>query len=187
VLLLADDLSIAAMTPSAERWLTEVAEGDRRTPSGLPSAVYAAAARLQACELGTASLILPRARLRTASGQWLVLHAARLAGTRELADGQIAVTIEVARPVEMTPLIAQAYGLSKRECEVVQLVVRGESTSEIAALLLITPNTVQQHLKAIFDKVGVHSRRELVGQLFAQQYQPRIAAGRTLDTEGWFT
>ena len=42
-------------------------------------------------------------------------------------------------------------------------------------------------LKAIFEKVGVGSRRELVGQLFAQQYQPRMAAGRGLDSKGWFT
>ena len=38
----------------------------------------------------------------------------------------------------------------------------------------------------IFEKAGVRSRRELVGNLFAQQYQPRIEAGRGLDTHGWF-
>jgi len=32
----------------------------------------------------------------------------------------------------------------------------------------------------------VRSRRELVGHLFAQQYQPRIEAGHGLDTTGWF-
>jgi hypothetical protein len=29
--------------------------------------------------------------------------------------------------------------------------------------------------------------RELVGQVFAQQYQPRMAAGSELDADGWFT
>jgi hypothetical protein len=43
---------------------------------------------------------------------------------------------------------------------------------------------VEDHLKAIFEKVGVRSRRELVGQLFAEHYQPHIAAGRNLDTSG---
>jgi DNA-binding CsgD family transcriptional regulator len=57
----------------------------------------------------------------------------------------------------------------------------------MAATVHISPNTVQDHLKAIFEKVGVRSRRELAGHLFAQQYQPRIAAGRGLDTTGWFT
>jgi hypothetical protein len=41
--------------------------------------------------------------------------------------------------------------------------------------------------KAIFEKFGVRSRRELVGQLFAQQYKPQIEAGRGLDANGWFT
>ena len=35
--------------------------------------------------------------------------------------------------------------------------------------------------------LGVRSRRELVAHLFAEQYQPRIAAGRDLDVNGWFT
>jgi hypothetical protein len=33
----------------------------------------------------------------------------------------------------------------------------------------------------------VRSRRELVGQIFAQQYQPRIATGPELDADEWFT
>jgi hypothetical protein len=53
--------------------------------------------------------------------------------------------------------------------------------------LHITPNTVRDHFKAIFDKVGVRSRRELVGQVFAQHYQPRMTTGQELDTDGWFT
>jgi DNA-binding CsgD family transcriptional regulator len=86
----------------------------------------------------------------------------------------------------VAPLIVQAYDLTKRESELFQLVVRGHSTGEIAATLHISPNTVQDHLKAIFEKVGVSSRRELVGQLFAQHYQPHIAARREVDASGWF-
>jgi DNA-binding CsgD family transcriptional regulator len=83
--------------------------------------------------------------------------------------------------------IVDAYGLTKREGEITRLVVRGLSTAEVSGELHITPNTVRDHFKAIFDKVGVRSRRELVGLVFAQQYQPRMAIGREPDADGWFT
>jgi DNA-binding CsgD family transcriptional regulator len=102
------------------------------------------------------------------------------------ADGQIAVIVEVARPVEIAQLIVQAYALSRRESEIVRLVAQGKSTAQMAEAFHITANTVQDHLKAVFEKVGVRSRRELVSQLFAQQYQPRMAAGREPGADGWF-
>jgi len=128
---------------------------------------------------------MPRMRLRTASGRWLVLHASRLRTAK--TEERIAVIFEEARPSEIAPLIVDAYGLTKREGEITRLVLRGLSTAEVSGELHITPNTVRDHFKAIFDKVGVRSRRELVGQVFAQQYQPRMATGHELDADGWFT
>jgi DNA-binding CsgD family transcriptional regulator len=187
LLLLAEDLSVVAITPAAERWLAEVVEADWPRKLALPYAIYAVVMRMLALEQGkeTQPDLVPRTRLRTASGHWLALHASRLSGSN--TQGQIAVIVEVARPVEIAPLIGQAYDLSKRESEVLQSVLRGHSTVEIAATFHISSNTVQDHLKAIFEKVGVRSRRELVGQLFAEHYQPHIAAGRSLDRNGWFT
>src|SRR6266849_4418060 len=187
LLLLADDMQVVAITPAAERWLAELGEADWSRKLALPYAVSAVVARLQAIERGNdaQSALLPKVRLRTASGHWLVLHASLLSG--KSTKGQIAVIFEVARPVEIAPLIGQAYNLSKRESEIMQLVVCGLSTVEMAATFSISSNTVQDHLKAVFEKVGVRSRRELVGQLFAQQYRPRLVAGRNLDANGWFT
>ena len=188
LLLLGDDLSLAAITPAAEGWLAEIAERDWPSSLELPDAVYAVAARLLALERGgdqTPPDLMPRMRLRTASGRWLVLHASRLRAAE--AEERIAVIFEEARPSEIAPLIADAYGLTRREAEITRLVLRGLSTAEVSGELHITPNTVRDHFKAIFDKVGVRSRRELVGQVFAQQYQPRIASGHQLDADGWFT
>jgi DNA-binding CsgD family transcriptional regulator len=123
--------------------------------------------------------------LDSRSARWLVLHASRLRAAD--TEGQIAVIFEQARPSEIAPLIVDAYGLTKREGEITRLVLRGLSTAEVSGELHITPNTVRDHFKSIFDKVGVRSRRELVGQVFTQQYQPRMATGRELDAEGWFT
>ncbi|MCA1717102.1 MAG: LuxR C-terminal-related transcriptional regulator [Actinobacteria bacterium] len=187
LLLLGDDLSLAAITPAAEGWLAEVAKSDWPSSSELPEAVYAVAARLLALELGGSHAspdLMPRTRLRTASGRWLVLHASRLRA--QDTEGRIAVIFEEARPSEIAPLIVDAYGLTKREGEVTKLVLRGLSTAEVSGELHITPNTVRDHFKAIFDKVGVRSRRELVGQVFAQQYQPNIAVGHSLNVDGWF-
>ncbi len=188
LLLLGDDLSLAAITPAAEAWLAEVAKNDWRGSLELPDAVYAVAARLLSLERGGSHEqpdLMPRTRLRTASGRWLVLHASRLRAAD--AEGRIAVIFEEARPSEIAPLIVDAYGLTKREGEIMRLVLRGLSTAEVSRELHITPNTVRDHFKSIFDKVGVRSRRELVGQVFAQHYQPRMATGHEPDADGWFT
>ena len=174
--------------PRPTRWIAEVTKSDWPSSLELPEAVYAVAARLLALEGGsshTSRDLMPRTCLRPASGRWLVLHASRL----RVADteGRIAVIFEEARPSEIAPLIVDAYGLTKREGEITRLVLRGLSTAEVSEELHITPNTVRDHFKAIFDKVGVRSRRELVGQVFAQHYQPRMATGQEPGTDGWFT
>ena len=70
----------------------------------------------------------------------------------------------------------QAYGLSEREREVSELCAQGLSTKEIAATLHLSPYTVQDHLKVIFDKTGAWRRAELVGRIFLDQYAPRFRA-----------
>jgi hypothetical protein len=83
---------------------------------------------------------MARARVRAASGQWLLVHGSAL------GDGPgapMAVILEPARPHELAPLIADAYGLSDRERAVTQYVAQGHSTAAIASLLHISPWTVQ--------------------------------------------
>jgi DNA-binding CsgD family transcriptional regulator len=101
-----------------------------------------------------------------------VLHAARLSGAT--GDRQIAVILEPAGPAEVAPLVLHAYGLTDREAQVAQLVLLGLPMDVIAGRLSIAALTVQQHLKAVFDKTGVRSRLELVAQIFVQQYLPRM-------------
>jgi DNA-binding CsgD family transcriptional regulator len=80
-------------------------------------------------------------------------------------EDKTAVIIEPARPDEFIPLILRAHRLSPREAQVAAFVVTGQSTRQIGQHLRLSGNSVQDHLKAVFEKVGVHSRRELTAYL----------------------
>jgi DNA-binding CsgD family transcriptional regulator len=114
-----------------------------------------------------------RARMRSpATGRWLVCHASCL---RE-ADGtlgDIALVIEPAPASEVAPIVVAAYGLTAREQEITQLIARGHDTAQISGGLHLSAHTVRDYVKAIFEKVGVRSRGELVATLYAQHYAPR--------------
>lgn len=153
-----------SITPAATRWIEELVDvgisGDRR----LPAPLYSVAARARAMSSGTAPGVQARARACTRSGRWLLLYGSRLSGSR---DGLTAVIIEPAQPAEVALLILHAHGLSEREREIAQLVLRGLSTTAIATDLYLSPLTVQHYLKSVFDKTGVRSRRELVARVFS--------------------
>jgi DNA-binding CsgD family transcriptional regulator len=183
VVVLASDLSVVAANDAAERWLDELAAGEGHVPGSLPDAICAAAARLWAIEKADEPHLMPPpvARARTRSGEWLTMHASRLAGSSlagSSGGGALAVIIEPSEPLDIAPLIVQAYGLTRRESDVAMLVLHGLSTAQISARLHISENTVQDHLKAIFDKVGVRSRGDLTAQLAIRHYAPRGAFQR---------
>lgn len=61
-----------------------------------------------------------------------------------------------------------AYGLTVRESEVAALVCNGLSNPEVAEILSISIRTVENHLRAVFDKVGVDSRARLMRIMLGQ-------------------
>jgi DNA-binding CsgD family transcriptional regulator len=71
-------------------------------------------------------------------------------------------------PEEILALLTRAYGLTARERELVAALIEGLATREISRRLQISEYTVQDHLKSVFDKVGVRSRHGLITGLFAQ-------------------
>lgn len=182
LLVLAADGTVEMANPAAGRWLDELGGGDR--PGGhLPLAVRAVAGRARAAAAegadgansgdgdGSPAACLARARIRTPAGRWVVVRGSLL------GDGpgsRVAILLEAARPPELAPLIADAYGFTERERLVTELVARGFPTSEIAGRLHLSAYTVQDHLKSIFEKSGTGSRGDLVARLFFDHYVPRL-------------
>lgn len=182
LILINSDGSVEAMNSSAGAWLDDLMVTS--TPeTGLPSIVHALSSRTRRSVSAESGVQPAQARSRTRSGGWVVMHGS-LVG--DGPDARVAIILEQARPPQIAPLIAEAYGLTAREQDVARLVIQGHSTAEIADQLYVSSNTVQDHLKSIFDKVGVRSRRELVTRVFSEQYAPRMGQGVPVGADGWF-
>jgi DNA-binding CsgD family transcriptional regulator len=170
VLLFDGDGSLVSINDEALAWLEELAGdlgGEAALGIRLPMIAVSTLMRARAGCPGSA-----RARLRSsASGRWLVCHASCLRDADGRA-GSTALVIEPAKVSEVAPLISEAYELSPRERHITQLVARGLGTGEIAARLHLSAHTVRDYVKAVFEKVGVSSRGELVAKLFAEHYAP---------------
>jgi len=180
VVIVGSDNQIVQMSLGAEERLADLISGEASGDPLAPVAALIGAAR----RYGRGETqIPPRCRLRAASGMWLVLHAGPLSSTGD-REGEVVITIEEARPPEIVALVVAAFGLTPRERDVVQLVLQGVDTKEIAASLHLSTYTVQDHLKSVFDKADVRSRRELISRIYFDQYVPRM--GAELTPTGWF-
>jgi DNA-binding CsgD family transcriptional regulator len=172
LVVLRDHWTVESQTPGADRWLAELPDGDWGGRRRLPTSIVAVAGRaLRTAESVDEPGDVAFARVLTREGRWMVLHGAAL-----LAGGErrVIVIVEPAHPARIEPLLMAAYQLTDREQDVTRLVLRGESTAGIAGTLGVSPHTVQQHLKSVFEKTGVRSRRELVGKVFFAHYEPRL-------------
>jgi DNA-binding CsgD family transcriptional regulator len=171
LLVLSPDWELESATPGVERWVSDLPEGDWDA-GRMPSAVLAVAGRaLRSAEGRERPGEVAIARVLSHSGTWVVLHGAALSGG---GSDRVAVIVEPAHPARIAPLLMRAYDLTEREQDVTRLVLQGKSTTGIAERLVLSPHTVQQHLKSIFDKTGVRSRRDLVGKVFFAYYEPRL-------------
>ena len=172
MIVLDSHLAVISISPEAEYWLAEMADPTSPRATELPLAVYAAAARLSRFEQLPDTSAAPAVRVRTRAGRWLMIHAARLDGP---GGRQTGIVFEPASPTQLSSLFLSAYGLTAAQQRVAALVLQGHSTRQIVSELHISANTVQEHLTAVFDKVGVRSRRELAATLLANRPQERSA------------
>jgi DNA-binding CsgD family transcriptional regulator len=180
LVMLAADGAVTGLNDAAGQWLEDL--GGQADGSDLPIEISAVATRLRLLPL--AEPAMPRLQVRTRSGRWAVLHASRM----NTPSGAVTtVIVQEAAPAEVAPLIMAAYGLTLRERSISALVCQGMSTRQIADRLHLTADTVQDHLKSVFDRTGVHSRGQLVATIFERDYLPHAMAGDPLGLDGAFT
>lgn len=113
---------------------------------------------------------------------WLTLHASR----PEPGAGRVAIVIEPASGARSANLRLEAHGATAREREVATLLARGLSNPEIAKALVLSAHTVQDHVKSLFEKLDVGSRRELVARVFLDEYLPEVVRRTPLTSRGRF-
>ncbi len=118
----------------------------------------------------------------TASG-WITLHASLPEGG---GDGRVAIVLERSASPQTTAIRLEAHGVTAREREIATLLAHGLTNPEIAARLVLSPYTVQDHIKSLFEKTGVSSRQELVARVFIDDYLPQLAQQTPLTSRGGF-
>jgi len=86
---------------------------------------------------------------------------------KELSEGKASMNGLIARKVmeyfqkkKMAPGIEE-FNLTKREHEILELLIQGLSYKEIAAKCFISPETMNSHIKNIYQKLNVHSRAQI--------------------------
>jgi DNA-binding CsgD family transcriptional regulator len=164
VLLLSPTLEVRAQTPQTQQYLRLLVPPDNAAQAPVPAGAYNVAAQLLAREAGVDSN-QPVARVHLGGGRWLTLRAARLDTPAPVAERDIAVSIETTAPGGRVSLFARACGLSSRETELLDHVVAGAATRDIARLMFLSEHTVQDHLKSIFAKTDARTRRALLARV----------------------
>jgi DNA-binding CsgD family transcriptional regulator len=153
--------------------ITEVTQAARDLLGDELAGGWRATVQTLAREGRGASLVLD------APGGPVTLHATRMGGRHS-------VIVERVRAGQLADRLVRAYGLTAREREVVAGLAQGWSTRQIAFQLDLADYTVQDHLRAVFDKIGVRSRKEVLAKLFFDRYLPEQAAGAVPGPYGWF-
>jgi DNA-binding CsgD family transcriptional regulator len=161
IVVLAADLAVKSINAAAESWLARIRDEDWPSTHPLPLVVQGLASELvHAQEPHVISE--PEVRVRTSTGDWLSIRATWLHGD---GPAQIAIVLEPATAGRLASMLFAARGLTPAQERVAAQVLQGRDTRQIVAELHISQHTVQEHLKGVFDKFGVRSRRELVASL----------------------
>lgn len=175
-----DDVEL--ITPPARELLAAIsADGLVYAEHEVPASVLSLASFVrdapQAAQGGSNVVTVP------ARDGWVTLHASLPDPARER---RVAIVIERASAARSATVRLEAFGATAREREVATLLARGLSRAEIAEALVVSPHTVEDHVKNLYGKLGVASRQQLVARVFLDEYLPEVAQRTPLTSRGRF-
>ncbi|HEX8103073.1 MAG TPA: helix-turn-helix transcriptional regulator, partial [Solirubrobacteraceae bacterium] len=125
--------------------------------------------------LGRAGVDIEHARARLVYGEWLRGQGRRVDARAELRAAHAALqqmgaagfAERARRELAATGEVVRRHGaedrdeLTAQELQIAQLAAAGASNREIGGRLYLSPRTVEWHLRKVFTKLGVGSRRSL--------------------------
>lgn len=159
VVVLGPDGKVELANGVAERLFRQPVSGTRHS---FLTAVNIVAARLERTLRDATDEHVPTFTMADeASGSVYRLRAERTIGTDGRPRGLVFIEPTTLSHPDDQVLTLVRSGLSKRECEVALAVVRGKTSAQIAAELFVSTHTVADHVRNIFDKLGVASRQQL--------------------------
>jgi DNA-binding CsgD family transcriptional regulator len=176
LLVLDSNDEVELTTPTTQALLEQLVLDDPAHRK-VPSAALSLAADVRSKGLSGRSA--PPLHVPTSSG-WLTLYGSLPDGS---GSARVAIVVQRAGEEYALPLRLEAFGLTPRESEVAA-VASGLDTAAIAERLVISPWTVQDHLKAAFLKTDTRSRRELLSRVFFHDQLPGIMAHDPLNAGG---
>ena len=164
LIVLDDSGEVVSLTPQAREWLGPPEEVDATIV--LHEVAHRARALSEGAPPGADGSDHPAmARVRSRTGDWLVIRGARMTDGTHEGPATTALVLEPAARADLAPLLLALHQLTDRERQVTQLLLVGMSIAHIAEQLWITPQTLRGHVKSIFAKLGVSSRPELAALL----------------------
>jgi len=174
--------AVELITPPARALLDALGSNALAYSDGsLPATVLALASHVRGSGQRRAGVQSNVVTVPSPSG-WITLHASQPSA----GDGRVAIVIEPASGPRSATLRLEINGVTAREREVATLLASGLSNTDIAATLVLSPHTVQDHVKSLFEKLGVASRQELVARVFLDEYLPEVVQRTPLTSRGRF-
>ncbi|MGJ7918980.1 LuxR C-terminal-related transcriptional regulator [Neobacillus sp. LXY-4] len=85
---------------------------------------------------------------------------------------ELEVSLNRLRPNTIEPNISRNLNLSKREMDVVKLVLEGKNNRTIAESLFISEHTVKNHMTNIFQKLAVNDRSQAIAKIYQMGFLP---------------